>query len=95
MQVLDPQLILMLQLLQLLLRRLLIMFLVLCGWLNSLLHVFANEQDLAVFMVDVLGLDFCPGQTAEFFNDPGHNQYRTLYMAGRICDTYSFEKSGF
>lgn len=60
MQMLDAKLIFMLQLLQLLLRRLLIMLLILRGRLNTLFKVFTDEQDLAVLVIKVLRLDFRP-----------------------------------
>lgn len=61
MQMLNPQFILMLQLLQFLLWRLLVMFLVLCRWLHAALHMFAYQEDLTVFVIDVFGFYFCPG----------------------------------
>lgn len=60
-QMLDSQFVLVLQFLQLLLGSLFVMFLVLRRGLNGLVHVFAYKKDLAVFVIYVFWLDFCPG----------------------------------
>jgi hypothetical protein len=58
---LDAKLVLMLQFLELLLRSFLIMLLVLRCWLDGRFEVLADEKDLAVLVVKVLGLDLAPG----------------------------------
>jgi len=60
MQMLNTEFILMLKLLKLLLRRLLVVLLILCCRLDATIELLANEQDLTVFVVDVLGLDLRP-----------------------------------
>jgi hypothetical protein len=67
---LNAKLVLVLELLKLFLWCFLVMLLVLGRWLNTLVKVFTNEQDLAVFMINILGLDLGPCQTTELLNDP-------------------------
>jgi hypothetical protein len=67
---LNTKLVFMLKLLKLLLRSLLVVFLVLCRRLNALFEALADKQDLAVLVVDVLGLDLTPGKAAELLDDP-------------------------
>jgi hypothetical protein len=67
---LDAELVLVLELLKLFLWCFLVVFLVLGRWLNTLVKVFTNEQDLAVFVIDILGFDLGPRQTTELLNDP-------------------------
>lgn len=67
---LHAQLILMLKLLQLLLRRNLILLLILVRGLHGLLDILADEKNLAVFVVEVLGLHGTPSQAAELLDDP-------------------------
>jgi len=50
------------------------MLLVLGGRLDATLHLLANEQDLAVLIVEVLWLDFDPSQSAELVDKPGNGQ---------------------
>jgi hypothetical protein len=60
MKMLDAKLILVFKLLKLLLRSLLVMLLVFGSRLDTTLHVLADEQDLAVLIVQVFWLDFDP-----------------------------------
>ena len=46
------------------------MLLILARGLDSILHVFANKENLAVWIVEVLWLNLTPGQVAKLFNDP-------------------------
>tara|TARA_R110002003_G_scaffold63_8_gene5863 strand:- start:4223 stop:4402 length:180 start_codon:yes stop_codon:yes gene_type:complete len=57
---LHTKLVLVFKLLELLLWCLLVVFLILCGRFDALLKLFADEQDLAIFVVEILGLDFGP-----------------------------------
>lgn len=67
---LDAKLVLMLELLELLLWSLFIVLLVLRCWLDGRFKVLADEEDLAVLVVEVFGLYLAPGQSAELFDDP-------------------------
>jgi hypothetical protein len=60
MQMLDTKLIFMLELLELFLWCLLVVLLILCRWLNALIKVFTNEQDLTVLVIDILGFNLSP-----------------------------------
>ena len=71
---LDAELILMFKLLNLLLWSLLVMLLVLGSRLDAALHLLADEQDLAVLVVQVFWLDFDPSQSAELVDEPGNGQ---------------------
>jgi len=71
---LNPQLVLMLKFLELLLWRLLVVLLVLCRWLDRRLKVLADEKNLAVLVVEVLGFDLAPCQSTELFDDPANGQ---------------------
>jgi len=71
---LDAQLILMFKLLNLLLWSLFVMLLVLGSRLDAALHLLADEQDLAILIVEVLRLDFDPSQSAELVDEPGNGQ---------------------
>jgi hypothetical protein len=53
----DAKLVLVFEFLKLLLWCFLVVLLVLGRWLDTLLKMFTNEQDLAVFVIDILGLD--------------------------------------
>jgi hypothetical protein len=53
-------------------------FLVLGRGLDAGLEFLANEQDLAILMVNVLWLDFAPRQSAELFDDP--IKYQSAYL---------------
>ena len=89
---LDAQLILMFKLLNLFLWSLLVMLLVLGSRLNATLHLLADEQDLAVLVVQVLRLDFDPSQSAELVDKSGNGQ---SWTGSHIGITYSLGKSGF
>lgn len=78
MEMLNSKLILMLQLLNLLLRRLLVMLLVLLRRFDSLLHLLTNQQDLAVFVVEMLWFDLAPSQVAESINNPTIVSYEPM-----------------
>lgn len=70
MKMLNTELVFVLQLFELLFRRFLIMLLVFRSRLNGCVDILTNEQDLAVFVVEVLGLDLRPGQVAKLFDNP-------------------------
>jgi len=50
------------------------MLLVLGSRLDAALHLLADEQDLAILIVEVLRLDFDPSQSAELVDEPGNGQ---------------------
>jgi hypothetical protein len=68
--VLNAKLVLVLKLLELLLWSLLVVLLVFRCWFDGRFKVLADEQDLAVLVVEVFGLDLAPGQSTELFDDP-------------------------
>jgi hypothetical protein len=58
-----------LKLLQLLLRRILLVLLVLCSRLGGAFYFLADEEELRVWVVEVLWFYFGPGETAEFLDN--------------------------
>lgn len=68
-EMLDAEFILVLELLDFFLRCLLVMLLILLGGLNSFVDVLANKKDLAVWIVEVFGLDLAPSQVTKLFDD--------------------------
>jgi hypothetical protein len=70
MKMLDAELVFVLKLLKLLLRCFLVVLLIFGGGLGPRFEFLANEQDLTVLVVDVLGLDLRPREATELFNDP-------------------------
>jgi hypothetical protein len=70
MKMFDAELVLVLELLELLLRCLLVVLLILRSGLGTCLELLTNKQDLAVLVIDVLGLDFGPCKAAELLNYP-------------------------
>ena len=43
---------------------------ILLSRLNSFVDILANQEDLAVRVVEMLGLDLTPGKITEFFDNP-------------------------
>jgi hypothetical protein len=72
MEMVDTKLVLMLELFKFLLGSHLVVLGILGRLLHSLLYVFADKENLAVFVVKILRLNLCPRKAAKLFNDPGH-----------------------
>lgn len=72
MQVLDTQLILVFELLELFLWCFFVVLLIFRGRFHTGFELLPNEKYLAVLMINVLGLDFRPGESTKLAYDSGH-----------------------